>query len=111
MIYFVQAGKNGPIKIGDSNDLHRRIELLQIGCPYKLNLLFVYNGRHFNESELHNLFKHENIRGEWFRPAKSIINFNKKYSDDCYPITNIDLYKCRKDMENIYLQRIYEGKR
>lgn len=101
MIYFMQAGENGPIKIGDSEEIHFRLKTLQIGCPYKLKLLFVYNGRHFNEFELHDFFKHEHIRGEWFRPAKAIKHFNKDYPDDCYNISNFELYKCREDSQRI----------
>jgi hypothetical protein len=110
MIYFMQAGKNGPIKIGDSDEIHFRLETLQVGCPYKLKLLFVYNGRHFNESQLHEFFKHEHIRGEWFRPAKAIKEFNITHSNDCYAISNFDLYKCREDYQLILYEREkYDG--
>ncbi len=101
MIYFVQAGENGPIKIGFSDEVHKRIEELQVGCPYRLNLLWVYNGRQYGELELHELFLHEHIRGEWFRPGKSVLEFRDKYFGDCYSITNRDLYQCRVDMIEI----------
>ena len=103
MIYFLQAGKNGPIKIGFSDKLYSRVKLLQVGCPYELSLLWVYNGRQYDMSELFKLFFHEHIRGEWFRPGKSILGFKEKYFNDCYPypITNNDLYKCREEMFEI----------
>ena len=105
MIYFIQAGKNGPIKIGDSDTIHERLEDLQVGCPYKLRLLFVYNGRDYDEFELHEHFKHEHIRGEWFRPARAIRDFNKTHPDDCYAISNFELYKCREDALQIKYDR------
>jgi hypothetical protein len=110
MIYFLQAGNNGPIKIGDSDAVHERLAELQVGCPYKLKLLFVYNGREFDEAGLHKKFKHENIRGEWFRPARSIVEFRKDFPGDCYPITNVDLYTCRVDSLNITMQKKIRGK-
>ena len=107
MIYFVQAGENGPIKIGFSDEVHECIELLQVGCPYKLNLLWVYNGRQYDEVGLHELFFHEHIRGEWFRPGKSILGFKDKYFKDCYSITNNDLYQCRVDMIEIVYRKAH----
>lgn len=102
MIYFIQAGRNGPVKIGDSELVYDRLAQLQTANPYKLNILFVYNGRQYGEFELHDLFKHENIRGEWFRPARDIIGFNKKYPDDCFKMTNHQLYLCRESEEEVY---------
>ena len=105
MIYFMQAGKNGPIKIGDSEEIHDRIEQLQVGCPYELRLLFVYNDRDFDEIELHEHFKHEHIRGEWFRPARAIKEFNKDHPSDCYAISNFELYRCREDYHRIKFEK------
>jgi hypothetical protein len=107
VIYFIQAGKNGPIKIGVAEELHKRVDELQIGCPYKLHVLYVYNGRQLSEPELHELFKHEHIRGEWFRPASAIAKFNKRFPQDCYPITNIGLYECRDSEYQIAMEKRY----
>ena len=97
MIYFMQAGKNGPIKIGETELPHDRVFQLQVGCPYKLRLLFVYNGRHFDELGLHHYFRKEHIRGEWFRPVDAIKHFNRYYKADCYRIGNFELHQCRED--------------
>ena len=105
MIYFVQVGKNGPIKIGQSETIHDKLAELQVGCPWKLRLLFVYNGRDFSESGLHEHFKDENIRGEWFRPARAIKEFNLYHPDDCYPINNFALNRCREDEQRIKFER------
>ena len=76
MIYFIQAGKNGPIKIGcTENDIEQRIAQLQTGCPYKLNLLWLRDEDDESEAEIHERFKSEKIRGEWFRPSSKIFNY------------------------------------
>ena len=76
MIYFIQAGKNGPIKIGQTGgNIKDRVAQLQTGCPYKLKLLWVYTGSDWSESEVHSKFKHEKIHGEWFHPSRMLLNF------------------------------------
>lgn len=77
MVYFIQCGgKNGPIKIGQTNNnIKERISQLQTGCPYELKLLWLYKGDRFTESEIHEKFKHENIRGEWYHPSRALFNF------------------------------------
>ena len=70
VIYFIQCGENGPIKIGyTDNGVETRMAQLQTGCPYELRLLWVYTGNDLTESQLHKEFAHERIRGEWFRPS------------------------------------------
>ena len=76
MIYFIQAGTDGPIKIGQTeNDVYSRMKQLQTGCPEELHLLWTYHGSGFTEQELHTGFCEYNIRGEWFRPDEYIFNF------------------------------------
>ena len=75
MIYFIQCGENGPIKIGQSDDPEGRMAQLQIGCPYELKLLWAYTGNRFSECGIHLAFIHENIRGEWFHPSRCLIDF------------------------------------
>ena len=73
-IYFIQCGTNGPIKIGYTNkDVKERVAQLQTACPYELKLLWVTDGDQESEQFIHERLKHENIRGEWFRPGKDII--------------------------------------
>lgn len=84
MIYFVQAGKNGPIKIGQtSNGVEDRIAQLQSGCPYELKLLWLYTGDDFTESEIHGRFRQEKIRGEWFRPSQKLLRFIREECENC----------------------------
>ena len=86
MIYFIQSGTNGPIKIGQSDNPEERMAQLQIGCPYKLKLIWVYKGADITESELHAEFGHERIRGEWFRPSKKIFRFMSEELGNYYEV-------------------------
>ena len=76
MIYFVQMGKNGPIKIGKTANIKERLKVFQASSPYKIKLL--YYKKCFKpplEYELHKKFKAERIHGEWFHPSKKIFNY------------------------------------
>ena len=71
-IYFVQSGKKGPIKIGIASNVCKRIDELQIGNPYKLNLIAaipVTSRKMATDIEkwMHRRFKTQHIRGEWFQ--------------------------------------------
>lgn len=77
-LYIIQAGKDGPIKIGITrNGVKNRIKSLQEGCPEKLRLLHVFKNGEFEEKKLHNLFKHLRIHGEWFKYAGELKEFIK----------------------------------
>lgn len=87
-IYFIQAGKNGPIKIGYTNNgVNERLNQLQTACPYELKLLWVYEGETYTESEVQESLRHEHIRGEWFHPGKDVF---EKIKELCIT-TEIDL--------------------
>lgn len=71
MIYFIQSGVEGPIKIGFAmtrSDCDRRLRILQIGNPEHLFLRGVLGGDMKRERTLHQRFHDGRIRGEWFRP-------------------------------------------
>jgi hypothetical protein len=76
VIYFIQCGKSGPIKIGQTNnDVQERLNQLQTGCPYELKLLWVYTGDDYTESEIHSELSQERTRGEWFHPSGKVFEF------------------------------------
>ena len=76
MIYFIQQGKSGPIKIGytGNNDISKRMETIQIYAPEKLTLLGYIEGDQGQEKLLHQLFHSYRLNGEWFEPVPPIIN-------------------------------------
>ena len=74
MVYFVQS-ENGSIKIGYAKNPLNRLSGLQTSSSEKLSLLGVISGGMEVENTLHDRFKTEKIRGEWFKPSKSLLDF------------------------------------
>ncbi len=77
MIYFIQAGSFGPIKIGftGSEDANKRIRQLQTAHPEKLECLLTIDGSYKDEQRLHEYFKHLRLQGEWFEPKPELVEF------------------------------------
>ena len=75
MIYFIQAGPDGPIKIGYTNrEVKWRMVTLQ-GTHYEeLRLRAAVRGDTSMEQEFHRMFKALRIRGEWFRYEEPLVS-------------------------------------
>ena len=93
MIYFIQSGKNGPIKIGYTTDNPKgRIRSLQVGNHKQLYLLATRKGELNDERKIHRMFRRDKLRGEWFesshdlktfiRNEGKILNFRESYDLD-----------------------------
>jgi hypothetical protein len=83
----------GMIKIGRSKNPKKRIKELETGlCHYYE--MFVFKGKGFMETTLHQCFKDMRERGEWFRYGENnrISFFLKRYFKypGCYKIRRID---------------------
>lgn len=75
-VYFIQAGLTGPIKIGCTRKkVSGRMAELQAGNHETLRILKEIPGDYNLERELHQKFKHLQIRGEWFQPTTELILF------------------------------------
>lgn len=68
VIYFLQQGEDGPVKIGFSRDsnLETRIRNLQCGNPTKLFLRGTIMGIERDEQALHRKYQAYRMQGEWF---------------------------------------------
>jgi DNA-binding NtrC family response regulator len=68
MIYFLQRGQDGPIKIGftSKDDVSQRMATLQTACPERLTLIGMIEGGLDREKALHRLFSNHKLGGEWF---------------------------------------------
>jgi hypothetical protein len=66
-VYFIQAGYNGPIKIGFSEDPDVRLEQLQLSSPAPLFLLVQTPGCLELEREYHRRFESGRMMREWFQ--------------------------------------------
>lgn len=74
MVYLVSF-ENKFLKIGCTNDIHKRLSQLQTSVPVKLNVIALIDGGYAEESDLHNMFKHLSESGEWFKYDYSIIKY------------------------------------
>lgn len=81
-LYFIQAGDDGPIKIGHSANPRERLAMLQVGNPRELVLLaeIDYSAGNlgertaaYQEELFHRTFRIARIRGEWFEPHPTIL--------------------------------------
>lgn len=79
MIYFIQCGNDGPIKIGKSNNPKNRLQALRGGCPYKLSIIKRLHGS--SDYYVHELLKNHKLRGEWFEPNDEVLEFNQEVLD------------------------------
>jgi len=80
MIYFIRAGKTGPIKIGCSQTeftANARLQTFQVGNHRRLSLIKIVDKINLFETKFHQKFKKDNIRGEWFKPADDLLKFIK----------------------------------
>lgn len=73
VVYFVQAGAGGAIKIGTAVDMPRRLSALQNGCPEFLVVLATVPGDREIEGRFHKRLRVHRIRGEWFKPAPAVL--------------------------------------
>lgn len=82
-VYFIQAGNSGPVKIGRSDDVRKRLAALQTAHYEKLHLRLVCrinaseNAGDFGRTEraLHTIFSQHHIRGEWFHARSGLADF------------------------------------
>ena len=75
VIYFIRAGARGPIKIGRTNNIARRLEMLRVGNHLELSLLATVDGGESGERRIHRRFEHLRTRGEWFRATPELMKF------------------------------------
>jgi hypothetical protein len=74
-IYFIQQGQDGPIKIGLSWDVNKRMHTAKTFSPHPLRILGMINGGLKEERALHRKFKKERLEGEWFSPSEKLIQY------------------------------------
>jgi hypothetical protein len=73
LIYFIQAGDDGPVKIGCAENVEKRRSALQTAHHDVLRILRSFPGERGVERSLHERFSNLRIRGEWFRFAPEML--------------------------------------
>ena len=81
LVYFIQQGVNGPIKIGVSGNPEQRLRTLQTANIMDLSLLRTIPGTKHTEIQWHRRFRHLQVHGEWFHPAPELLEaiFEREY--------------------------------
>lgn len=81
-VYFVGT-KDGPVKIGLTNDPATRLQHLQTSSPDELLLLAVVPAGRSLERAYHSCFAGYRIRGEWFERNELMMAEIKYWSAKC----------------------------
>lgn len=74
-LYFVQAGDNGPVKIGYSRSPKNRIMTLGTARADRLTVLAITDGDRAAEKAAHARFAHLLQRNEWFSPSEELLAY------------------------------------
>jgi len=82
-VYFIQAGEDGPIKIGHTSNVPSRLKSLQTGHAAKLKVLGQCEGDKKLEKSLHHKFAEHRLTGEWFNPVQEIL---AEIAERCAPV-------------------------
>ncbi|GAB6147450.1 GIY-YIG nuclease family protein [Desulfocicer niacini] len=77
VIYFLQLTDKGPIKIGFTQNIERRLKQAQTFNPEEIRLLGTMPGHQRLETELIHRFSSYHIRGEWFSYNDELYNLAK----------------------------------
>lgn len=75
LVYFIRAESGGPIKIGWTHDIDRRLSTLNTSSPYRLEVLATMQCRKDVELRLHERFKASRLNGEWFEPTADLLGY------------------------------------
>lgn len=75
VVYFVQFGNSGPIKIGSTSTLKSRLAQLGSSTAQQIVLLGYLQGSVREEKSLHRRFQHLLLYGELFSPSEEILSF------------------------------------
>jgi hypothetical protein len=73
MVYFIQSGDNGSIKIGIALNPQNRLRTIQTSHPEKLHIRALTHGGIEQERDYHQRFADHRLHGEWFRPHPDIL--------------------------------------
>lgn len=77
-IYFIQAGSDGPVKVGCSMRPDVRLSELQAGSAEELRLVGQIEGGLEKERWLHGVLRKWHLRGEWFRGDAELLALLKQ---------------------------------
>lgn len=74
-VYFIADSADRFVKIGVGSNLEMRLRELQVGNPLTLRVVHSFVGSFFEEKELHQRFRAERVRGEWFHFRGEVVRY------------------------------------
>lgn len=83
-VYFIRSGLSQEIKIGHTLDPVVRLNELQVANSEPLTLMGTIPGGRKRESEIHRLFRHLKIRGEWYRGTRELVSWVERELDKAH---------------------------
>jgi predicted GIY-YIG superfamily endonuclease len=92
-VYLIRAGNRGAIKIGVAVNVARRMATMQTGNAFELKLLATIKCKsrdeaYILEKQLHEKFKRQRIRGEWFQGNIKFRSINEAFVDSDQTISS-----------------------
>jgi hypothetical protein len=73
-VYMIQAGgEHGPVKIGVTDDVEKRLIGMQTGNHLRLAVMRLFEGGPVEERALHQRFDDLRLNGEWFSFSKAML--------------------------------------
>lgn len=86
MIYFIQSGSDGPIKIGRAFRVERRVKELQTAHHEDLSVIQFLPGGSELENKIHKDLARFRLKGEWFEPAPEVLEYIREVKSPKYEI-------------------------
>lgn len=74
VVYAIRAQNSGLVKIGTTRHLPKRLRTIRTSCGSDLVVLAIVAGDRQVEGEWHAAFAHLRQPGEWFTPARRLLN-------------------------------------
>jgi len=74
-VYLLHAEGTNRYKIGWSKCVNSRVDTLQTGCPYPINVIIVMDSTEDGERWLHRRFAQYRVCGEWFELPEEIVTW------------------------------------
>jgi hypothetical protein len=100
VVYFIQRGLDGPIKIGHSVDPQQRLRTFQTGSADGLRILGFAPGGSELEAELRRRLKPHRHRGEWFKPVLEVFALIRELGTPEFRVVGLKAYAVlRRDRE------------
>ncbi len=73
-LYAIQAGEDGPVRIGTTLSPSQRLKTLQAANAERLRPLALWRGTPDEERGWHQTFGALRLQGEWFRPEPELLS-------------------------------------